>query len=65
METFIIQPKSKEQLSALKAFVKALKIAFKTTDAPYSDSFTEKILEGKDYIKNGMGTKIALKDLWK
>ena len=65
METFIIQPKSKEQLSALKAFVKALKIEFKTTDAPYSDSFTEKILQGKEDIKNGKGTKIAIKDLWK
>ena len=65
METFIIQPKSKEQLSALKAFVKALKIEFKTTDVPYNDNFTEKILQGKEDIKNGKGTKIALEDLWK
>jgi hypothetical protein len=29
METLIIQPESKEQLNALKAFIKALKIKFK------------------------------------
>jgi len=65
METLIIQPKSIEQLTALKAFVKALKIKFKITDTKYSDSFVEKILKGKEDIKNGKGLKIAVKDLWK
>jgi hypothetical protein len=65
METLIIQPESIEQLTALKAFVKALKIKFKTTDTKYSDSFVEKILQGKEDIKNGKGVKIAVEDLWK
>lgn len=65
METLIIQPKSKEQLTALKAFIKALKIAFKTKDTPYADEFVEKILQGKADIKNGKGIKISIKDLWK
>jgi len=42
METLIVQPKSKEQLTALKAIMKALKVDFKTeknTNSPYSAEF--------------------------
>lgn len=65
METLIVHPKTKEQLAALKAFIKALKIDFKSEKSPYDPAFVEKILQGKEDIKNGKGTKIAIEDLWK
>jgi len=65
METLIVQPKTKEQLVALKAFIKALKIDFKSEKSPYNPDFVEKILQGRKDIKNGKGVKIATEDLWK
>jgi hypothetical protein len=65
METFIAQPKTKEQLMALKAFLKALKIDFKSEKSLYNPKFVEKILQGREDIKNGTGIRIATEDLWK
>ena len=65
METLIVQPKTKEQLTALKAFIKAMKIDFKSEKSPYNPEFVEKILQGREDIKNGKGVKIATEDLWK
>ncbi|WP_184543111.1 DUF2683 family protein [Mucilaginibacter sp. FT3.2] len=65
METLIVQPKTKEQLTALKAFIKAMKIDFKSAKVPYDPEFVEKILQGREDIKNGKGVKIAIEDLWK
>jgi hypothetical protein len=65
METLIVQPKTKEQLTALKAFIKALKIDFKSEKSPYNPDFVEKFLQGREDIKNGKGISIASKDLWK
>jgi hypothetical protein len=65
METLIVQPKTKEQLTALKAFIKALKIDFKSEKSPYNPDFVEKILQGREDIKNEKGIRIASKDLWK
>ncbi len=65
METLIVQPETKEQLIALKAFIKALKINFRSEKSPYHPEFVEKILQGKEDIKNGKGVKIAIEDLWK
>jgi len=65
VETLIVQPKTKEQLTALKAFIKAMKIEFKSAKAPYDPEFVEKILQGREDIKNGKGVKIAIEDLWK
>jgi hypothetical protein len=65
METLIVQPKTKEQLTALKAFIKALKIDFTSEKSPYAPEFVEKILQGREGIKNGNGIKIATEDLWK
>ena len=67
METLIVQPKSKEQLTALKAIMKALKVDFKTeksTEEPYSKEFAEKIKKGEDDIKAGRVTKIKPADIW-
>ena len=65
METMIMHPKNKEQLSALKAIAKALKIDFETTASPYDPVFVKKILDGRKDVKNGKGIKVAVKDLWK
>lgn len=65
METLIIHPKNKEQLAAIKAFVKALKIDFTTEKSPYNPNFVKEILQAKEDIKNGKGVKIAIEDLWK
>lgn len=65
METLIIHPKNKEQLAAVKAFVKALKIDFTTKKSPYNPDFVKEILKAKEDIKNGKGVKLAIEDLWK
>ena len=65
METLIVQPKTKEQLTALKAVIKALKIDFTSQKSPYDPKFVDKILQGREDIKNGKGVKIDTKDLWK
>lgn len=65
METLIIHPKNKEQLAAIKAFVKALKIDFTTKKSPYNTEFVKEILKAKEDVKNGKGVKIAIEDLWK
>ena len=65
METVIVHPKNKEQLTALKAFIKALKIDFTTEQSPYNPEFVKKILKGREDVKNGKGVKIAVEDLWK
>ncbi len=65
METVIVHPKNKEQLSAIKAFFKALKIDFTTEKNPYNPEFVKEILKAKEDVKNGKGVKIAIEDLWK
>lgn len=65
METLIVQPKTKEQLTVLKAFIKAMKIDFRSEKSPYDPEFVEKILQGREDIKNGKGVRIATEDLWK
>jgi len=65
METLTLHPKNKEQLNALKAFAKALKIDFKTEKSSYDPEFVAKIKRGQEQIKAGKGIKIAIEDLWK
>jgi len=65
MEVLAVCPKTKEQVTALKAFLKAMKIDFKSEKNPYDPEFVEKILHGRKDIKNGKGIRIATKDLWK
>jgi hypothetical protein len=65
MKTLIVKPKTKEQLTALKAFIKAMKIDYKAEKNTYDPEFVEKIKQGREDIKNGKGVKIAIEDLWK
>jgi hypothetical protein len=60
MEMLIIYPKTEEQLTAVKAILKALKIDFKSDRSPYNPEFVEKILQGREDIKNGKGIRIAM-----
>jgi hypothetical protein len=65
METLIVHPKTKEQLAALKAVIKALKIEFQSVKSPYDQEFVRKIQKGREDIENGKGVKIDVDDLWK
>lgn len=53
METVIMHPENKEQLTALKAFAKALKVKFETNKSPYNPDFVAKINESKKQIEQG------------
>ena len=54
METLIVHPGNKEQLAAIKAFMKALKISFEEKkEAGYDPEFVQKILESREQVKNG------------
>lgn len=65
METLIFRPKTKEQVNALKAIGKALKVDFESEKSPYDPEFVKDILQAREDFKNGKGVKIALEDLWK
>ncbi len=67
---FIAHPSSTEQLNALKAFLKALKIRFevKKLEETYDPDFVEKINKGRQDFKEGKGKSVTieeLNDLWK
>jgi hypothetical protein len=53
METVIMHPKNKEQLSALKAVAKALKIDFGMEKSPYNPASVAKIKESYEQAKRG------------
>lgn len=69
METLIVQPTSKKQLSAVKAVLKALDVAFtKSGDAAYDSEFVKQILQGDEDFKAGKGKKMTIEELnalWK
>ncbi len=63
---FIAHPINDDQLSALKAIVKALKIKFeikKTDDSTYNPEFVVKIQESKKDFENGNYTRVKQDDL--
>lgn len=63
METLILHPKNKEQLSVFKAFAKALKVDFETEKSPYKPAFIAKIKQSQQDLKDGKGTVITLDKL--
>ncbi|WEA02793.1 DUF2683 family protein [Mucilaginibacter sp. SJ] len=63
MEVFPVKPKTKEQLIALKAFLKLMKIDYQI-ESNYNEKFVSKILQGRKDIKNGKGISIKVNDLW-
>ena len=61
---FIAHPTTADQINALKAVVKALKIKFEIAqEKPYNPDFVAKILQGDEDIKAGKGRKITLDEL--
>ena len=61
---FIAHPKNKEEISVLKAFMKALNIKFEIAkDNPYKSEFVEKILQGKKDIEQGKGVRFSIEEL--
>jgi Protein of unknown function (DUF2683) len=64
METLIVHPQNKEQLDALKAFMKALKISFEA-EKPYDPEFVAMVLQGDEDLKAGKGVTVDVDNLWK
>ncbi|MCZ4224397.1 DUF2683 family protein [Pedobacter rhodius] len=65
METLIVHPENKAQLSALKAFMKAFNISFEENKQPYNAEFVEKMKVSKQQAKEGNTIKVSLDDIWK
>ncbi|MRX45693.1 DUF2683 family protein [Pedobacter puniceum] len=63
METLIVHPENKEQLAAIKAFMKALKINFekKLGESPYNPEFVDMIKKAK---KNPSYKTVDPNNLW-
>lgn len=63
-DIFIVQPTTKEQVSALKAFMQALKIKFEVSkEEDYNPEFVKKIMESKRQYENGDFISIEKKDI--
>lgn len=65
-DILIAHPSTDEELSALKAFMKALKIKFevsKQTESPYDPDFVAKIEKSKKEFEDGNFTRVAKNDL--
>lgn len=61
----IFHPTNQQELEALKAFAKALKIKFEVAEEKaYNKEFVDKILESKKQVKEGKYKKIKTEDLW-
>ena len=60
---FIVHPATSEQESALKAFVKALKIKFEVAESPYNPVFVDKIKKSRKEIEQGDVTRVEKADL--
>ena len=61
---FIVHPTNEEQVNALKAFAKALKIKFEvTTEKAYNADFVEKIQKCKKEIEEGKFKRVEKDDL--
>jgi DNA-dependent RNA polymerase auxiliary subunit epsilon len=66
---FTIHAQTPEQESALKAFVKAMKMRFEVSkEKPYNTEFVEKIAQGDKDYEAGKGRKVSMQELnnlWK
>jgi hypothetical protein len=61
---FIVHPANTEQVNALKAFVKALRIKFEeTSPKTYNPEFVDKIQKSKKEFEEGKFIRIEKNDL--
>ncbi len=64
IDTFIVHPQTSEQVSALRAFMQALKIKFEVAkDDSNNPEFVQKILESKNQISEGKFTDVKAENL--
>jgi hypothetical protein len=64
METLIVHPNNKEQLIALKTFMKAFKISFEEEkESPYNPEFVAMVQKGMEQIKRGETRIVNIDDL--
>lgn len=57
MESIIIHPKNKEQVEAIKKFLKAFEVPFEPS--PYNPEFVSKINESEKQIKEGKSIRVT------
>lgn len=63
-DIIIVHPKNGEQIDAIKAFMKALKIKFEVSkETIYNSEFIKKIEKSKKEIENGEVTRVEKDDL--
>jgi hypothetical protein len=63
-ETLIVQPQNSEQMEALKAFMNALKIKFKSLNEEcYNPEFVATIKESREQYKKGDFISIDKEDI--
>jgi len=61
---FIVHPKTTEEVKALKAFMKALKIKFEVSgEEGYDPDFVAKIEESRQQYKKGEFVSVEKKDI--
>ena len=65
MSTLIVHPENKEQLTALKVFMKAFNIAFEENKQPYHPQFVDKMKVSRQQAAKGETVKITLDEIWK
>jgi hypothetical protein len=65
MESIIVHPENKAQLTALKAVLRAMKIAFEKKEESYNPEFVEKIRQSEEDFKAGRYQTFKTADLWK
>jgi len=66
MATLILHPENKEQLDALTAVAKALKVVFELGESPYDPAFVKEVLDGEKARKSGKkGLRVDVDNLWK
>lgn len=63
-DILIVHPQTDEELNAIKAFMKALKIKFEVTNMEiYNTDFVQKVLESRIQAKEGKVTRIKKENL--
>jgi len=63
-DIFIAHPQTEEQVSALKAFMQALKIKFEVSKGgDYNSEFVQKVLKGRQQAKEGKVTRVKKENL--
>ncbi|WP_342645033.1 DUF2683 family protein [Mucilaginibacter sp. CSA2-8R] len=64
MDALIVYPQNKEQLDALKAVMKAMKISFKQTETAYPEAVVQGVKNSLQQAENGnLSTYTGIKDM--